>query len=287
MTDDLRKTLGRNMRYAQMNDQIDREIEQLRGNNSPEAQMRINALQQQRDANYQQMQQPMTAQEYAQYDDNGYYVGESGQSEAQQQNSNGFRQMVNDGITHMAQGATLGWSDEAHGVMGGVKRMYEKWHDNSDSNNNYLDTFTQGYQDYRDASRKELKDAYQRNPIVATVAELRGIASVPKFAKVAGYVGTTLGKRISHPEDISRARWLDTIGTGIVNGIGITDNNTPQEYTKNISMSVGTNVAGTALGNRLFGNGNNMYRFGRGIMNGTTNSIPHVYDWYQGRRDDE
>ena len=287
MTNELRKTLGRNMRYASMNEQIDNEIAQLKGVGSPEAQMRINALQQQRDANYQQMQQPMTAQEYAQYDDNGYYVGEPVQSTEQPQNTNGFRQMVGDGITHLAQGTTLGWSDEAHGVMGGVKRMYEKWRDNSNPDIGYLDTFTQGYRDYRDASREELKDAYRRNPIVSAVAELSGVSSVPKFAKAAGYVGATLGKRISHPEDISRARWLDTIGTGIANGLGITNHNTVGNYTKNIMGSTFSNALGTMGGNALFGSGNDMHWLGREVMNGTTQTMPYVYDHLVGNERDE
>ena len=76
------------------------------------------------------------------------------------------------------------------------------------------------------------------------------------------------------------------IGTGVVNGAGYTNENTLEGY-MNVAKSVGGNYLGTFLGNKLFGKGNDMYRFGRGVMNGFTSSSPYVYDLYQRRNNEE
>ena len=126
MTNELRKTLGRNMRFAQMNNNIDNQIKQLQTRTSYDAgaQMQIDSLKQQRAINEQQMQQPMSEQEYANYDDNGDYIGStSQQSSAGQQNTGGIGQAFTDGINHAAQGISLGWSDEALGAIGGSGRV--------------------------------------------------------------------------------------------------------------------------------------------------------------------
>ena len=52
-------------------------------------------------------------------------------------------------------------------------------------------------------------------------------------------------------------------------------------------MSLGTNVLGTAGGNALFGSRNDMYRFGRGVMNGGAQSIPYGYDYLRRKYNDE
>ena len=63
-------------------------------------------------------------------------------------------------------------SDELHGVMGGVKNMYQNWRNDNISSDNYIDTFKQRYQQYRDASRQELNNGYQRNPLVSAGSEI-------------------------------------------------------------------------------------------------------------------
>ncbi len=98
--------------------------------------------------------------------------------------------------------------------------------------------------------------------------------------KARGYTGS-LGKTISHPEDIARTRQLNTIGTGIINGVGYTNENTPREYGKNIAIGIGTNTLGTATGNKLFGSYNDMYRFGRGTMNAGTQATPYIYNYME------
>ena len=88
-------------------------------------------------------------------------------------------------------------SDEAHGVMGGVKTMYENWRDNNLTGDNYIDTFKQGYQEYRDASRQELNDGYVRNPVVSGLAEVAGAVMSPiKIHSPRGYTGS-LGSIVS------------------------------------------------------------------------------------------
>ncbi|MBP5215766.1 MAG: hypothetical protein J6039_04335 [Alphaproteobacteria bacterium] len=287
MVNELRKTLGRNMHFAQMNNDIDNQIKDLQARTAYDAnaQMQINALNQQRDLNEQQMQQPMTEQEYAQYDDNGHYIGNSAR-QTTPQNINGIGQALTDGINHAAQGISLGWSDEAFGAVGGVGRVMANGvrrtlgHDvNGES---FGDAWNKGYQEYRDFARQELQDGYERNPTISSGAEVVGAAMSPITPfKAKGYTSATLGKFISHPEDIARARWLNSLATGAINGAGYTNRNSLSEYGMNIATGIGTNYLGTSLGNGLFGSGNNMYRFGRGTMNAFADSVPYTYDLHQ------
>ena len=144
-----------------------------------------------------------------------------------------------------------------------------------------------GYQEYRDFARHELQNGYERNPAISVGSEIIGSAISPIAPfKARGYTGS-LGKTISHPEDIARTRQLNTIGTGVINGVGYTNENTPKEYTKNIIGSTIKNAGGTMLGNKLFGSSNNMYRVGRGVMNSTVQSIPYGYDYFRNKNKDD
>ena len=94
MAYELRKTLGRNMRFAQMNKDIDNQINRLQSHNTgPNVQMQINSLMQQKALNTQQMARPMSETEYAEYDDSGQYIGNT-----TQQNTGGFGQAVANGV---------------------------------------------------------------------------------------------------------------------------------------------------------------------------------------------
>jgi len=124
MANELRKTLGRNMRYANMNEQIDNQIKELEKRTffDVNAKAQIDALKQQRENNLQYMSQPMTAEEYDEYDDNGEYIGDQSSMPASDfttQDSD-IGQTAIDGVNHFAQGASLGWSDELNGVIGGA-----------------------------------------------------------------------------------------------------------------------------------------------------------------------
>ena len=186
MTNELRKTLGRNMRFAQMNNDIDNQIRQLQTRTSYDvnAQTQIDALNQQKALNEQQMQQPMSEQEYASYDDNGNYIGSNAQQNSvTQQNASRIGQAITDGINHTAQGIALGWSDEAFGAVGGTGRVMANgirrasgYDVNGES---FGDAWNKGYQEYRDFARQELQNGYERNPAISAGSEIIGSAISP------------------------------------------------------------------------------------------------------------
>ena len=143
------------------------------------------------------------------------------------------------------------------------------------------------YQEYRDFARQELNDGYERHPIISGLAEVGGAAISPvKIHTPRGYIGS-LGSRVSAPADIAKSRWINSIGTGVINGAGYTNENNPYEYGKNIGMSAITNTSGTAVGNKLFGKGNEMYRFGRTMMNIGAQSFPYGYKYFRNAEEDE
>ena len=126
-------------------------------------------------------------------------------------------------------------------------------------------------QEYRDYARQELQDGYQRNPAISAGAEVVGaVASPIKPFKTKGYFDKSWGKFVAHPEDIAQARWLNTVGTGVINGVGYTNQNTPEEYAKNIGISTIGNFTGNKIKNRLFGV-NDMYKKSRAIIDGLNN----------------
>ena len=285
MENKLRRLLGRNLRYTQMNEQLDFAIKQLQNNFSPEAQMQLNALKQQRQNIDNLMAQPMTDAEYELYDDDGHYLGNN--TPPTQQDSGGFGQAIADGINHAAQGVSLGWSDEAFGAIGGAGRVMANGVMRAFGQNvngeSFGDAWNKGYQEYRDFARQELQDGYQRNPAISAGAEVVGATMSPITPfKAKGFTGS-LGKVISHPEDIARARWLNTVATGVANGAGYTNQNTLDEYAKNIAMSIGTNAIGTVAGNKAFGRYNDMYKVGRGTMNVGAQITPYVYNYIEDR----
>lgn len=296
MTNDLRKNIARNMRYAQMNDMLDAQIRQLQSNGSPEAQTQINNLKQQRDANYRQMQQPMSAQEYAEYDDYGRYLGNQTpqyqpRNFSPQQSENDLMQKTLDGMSHTAHGVSLNWSDKMLGVIGGVGEAAANglWRMSGHSANgeNMIDAFKQGYQKYHDYAQQKLQNGYERNPKISSIAELGGnIVSPIKLFKPKENIGS-LGKFVAHPEEFARARWRNSIGTGIIEGAGNTEGKSLGEYAENIGMGVLTNAADTKLGNKLFGSRNNMYQLGRGIINGSMEAIPMTYSYFKREDEDE
>lgn len=239
MTNELRKNIGRNMRYSQMNKEIDNQINRLRSHNTGSAvQMQINALQQQKSLNEQHMQQPMSEAEYDKYDDNGQYIGNT-----PQHNSVGFGQTVADGINHAAQGVSLGWSDEAFGAIGGAGRVIAnglmRATDNNVNGESFGDAWNKGYQEYRNYARQELNDGYQRNPTTSSLAEVGGALASP-IKPFSGMRGAATN--------------------GVIGGIGMTDNNNPVEYTINIGLNTAGSVAGEKFGSTLENKTNNLLK---------------------------
>ena len=135
--------------------------------------------------------------------------------------------------------------------------------------------------------KQHFRHGYERNPTISGLAEVGGAAISPiKIHTPRGYIGS-LGSRISAPADIAKSRWINSIGTGVINGTGYTNENNPYEYGKNIGISAITNAGGTVLGNSMFGRGNEMYRVGRGTMNAITQAIPYGCEYYRKKNEDE
>ncbi len=125
---------------------------------------------------------------------------------------------------------------------------------------------------------QELNDGYARNPLVSGLAEVAGAVMSPiKIHTPRGYTGS-LGGVVSHSADIAKSRMINTIGTGVINGAGYTNDNTLGNYAQNIASSTLTNIGGTVLGNKMFGSGNNMYQFGRGVMNIGAQTISPIFE---------
>ncbi len=246
MTNELRKTLGRNMRFAQMNNDIDNQIRQLQTRTSYDvnAQTQIDALKQQKALNEQQMQQPMSEQEYASYDDNGNYIGSNAQQNSvTQQNASRIGQAITDGINHTAQGIALGWSDEAFGAVGGTGRVMANgirrasgYDVNGES---FGDAWNKGYQEYRDFARQELQNGYERNPAISGLAEIGG-ALVSPIKPFSGMKGA--------------------IANGVIGGVGMTDTNNPTEYIVNIGLNTAGSVTGEKVGGILENKTNNFLK---------------------------
>ena len=144
-----------------------------------------------------------------------------------------------------------------------------------------------GYTEYRDYARQKLNDGYERNQGISAGSEIIGSAiSTVKVHTPHSYTGS-LGNRISTSADIAKSRFINSVGTGAINGAGYTNENNPAEYSRNITMGTITNLGGTVVGNQLFGKGNNMYRFGRTMMNIGTQSIPYRYNYFRKKHEDE
>lgn len=246
MANELRKTLGRNMRFAKANENIDNQIKQLQAQSfyDVNTQAKINVLEQQKNLNKQQMQQPMSASEYAQYDDNGQYIGaQNTQQIMQSKQTNGLGQKTVDTVNHAAQGIGLGWSDEINGIIGGaghvlangIMRVFGQ----DVSGESFGDAWKKGYSEYRDFARQELNDGYKRNPVISGLAEVGGALISP----IKLFSGTT-----------------GAVANGVVGGVGMTDTNNPAEYAINIGLNTAGSVAGEKFGNVLENKTNNLLK---------------------------
>ena len=272
MENKLRRLLGRNLRYTQMNEKLDAAIQQLQGNSSPEAQMQLNALQQQRQNIDNLMAQPMTDAEYELYDDDGHYLGDN--PPPTQQNSGGFGQAIADGINHAAQGASLGWSDEAFGAIGGAGRVMANGVMRAFGQNvngeSFGDAWDKGYQEYRDFARQELQDGYQRNPAISAGAEVVGALATPIKPFAAKDRVNMFGKVYHTTQDLITAGPRTAVANGIIGGVGITNNHNPWDYVQNTAFSTAGNFIGNRIQNRLLGI-NDMYKKSRMMIDGLSN----------------
>jgi len=179
-----------------------------------------------------------------------------------------------DAITHAAQGVSLGWADEGYGLIGGAGRVLAnatmRAFGYPVNNESLLDAWHKGYTDMRDYARQELQRGYERHPYISTGAEVLGSAFSPiRVFKTPGHIGS-FGNFIAHPRNIERARRLNAFGTGIVNGIGNTDNKLSADTLLNASLGAGLNYGGMKFGNQFFGSKNMMNPIGRALMSAGT-----------------
>ena len=236
MTNELRKLLGRNMRYVQINNELDNEISRLEARRTYDlsAGPQIEVLKQQQEANNHKLNQPMSPAEYEEYDDYGNYIGNKGlQNQTEIQGLGGFGQALSDATNHFAQGASLGWSDELNGVIGGVGRVMAngvmRFLNQNVNGEDFGDAWNKGYQEYRDFARQELDDGSNRHPVISGGAEIAGSLISP--VKMKGVKGAA--------------------GVGIIGGAGMTDENTIGEYATNIGLNTAGSIAGEKFGGML------------------------------------
>lgn len=280
MANELRKNIARNMRLAEENDWIDDQIQKYEGKTDMQSQGYIDNLLNTREANEQKMISPMSEEEYQDYNDNGDYVPALKNQDSFFKKSGAT---LLDGVNHFAQGASLGWSDEANGLIGGIGGVAANGIVRAFGGNvngeSLGDAFKRGYREYRDAAREALDNGYERSPVISRTAEVEGSAFSPiKPFKTKGYTEPTFHKFVAHPTDIAKARRYNAFGTGAIAGMGYVKDNTPSAYATNIAEGVATNHLGNKLGDKAFGAGNNMYQTGRAAMNAGMQAAPHLFD---------
>ena len=200
------------MYYTQLNENIDEQIRQLQARTAYDvnAQMQINDLLRQKSINEQRMMQPMSAAEYDEYDDNGQYIGNTAQ-----QNTGGFWQAVTDGVNHAAQGASLGWSDEAFGAIGGTGRVIANGLMRAAGQNvngeSFGDAWNKGYTEYRDFARQELQDGYQRNSTISSLSEVGGALASP-IKPFKGMIGAAVNIGLNTAGSIAGEKFGSILG---------------------------------------------------------------------------
>lgn len=145
-------------------------------------------------------------------------------------------------------GLSLGFADEMEGVMGGLgyglASLNPKWNKSGES---FWDAAKRGYADARDNRRNVLAQGQKDMPVAMGIAEAAGsIASNP--------YGKILGASKTAPLAMKAAGNFKTgIANGLTYGAGVTEDNTPQEYAKNMALGAAGNMGGNTLSNQLYG----------------------------------
>lgn len=145
-------------------------------------------------------------------------------------------------------GLSLGFADEMEGVMGGLgyglASLNPKWNKSGES---FWDAAKRGYADARDNRRNVLAQGQKDMPVAMGIAEAAGsIASNP--------YGKILEASKTAPLAMKAAGNFKTgIANGLTYGAGVTEDNTPQEYAKNMALGAAGNMGGNTLSNQLYG----------------------------------
>ena len=274
------KSISRNMRLAEMNNQVQRQINELRSSSAlgtAQEQAQLLALQQKQEDIRRQMVQPMSAAEAAQYDNNGTYIG---------QPENDLLQKGYDAATQAAQGISFGWSDELNGAIGGAGRVLANGvmqTTGTPMNESLGESWNKGYTEYRDFARQELQNGANRNPVISATSEIAGSALSPiKPFKVAGSTGS-LGNFYPYHGAIARTGLRNAVTNGAIAGAGATDDNTVAGYGRNIVTNTIGNSGGNWMGNAVLGS-NLQKPIERGVMNAVGQVVPQWLNW---RNNDE
>lgn len=145
-------------------------------------------------------------------------------------------------------GLTLGFADEMEGLMGGLgyglASLNSEWNKNGES---FMDAAKRGYAAARDNRRSVLAQGQKDMPVAMGIAEAAGsIASNP--------YGKILGASKTAPLAMKAAGNFKTgIANGLTYGAGVTEDNTPQEYAKNMALGAAGNMGGNKPSNQLYG----------------------------------
>ena len=179
-----------------------------------------------------------------------------------------------DGANHVAQGVSLGWSDELFGVIGGAGNVFANsllqasGHDlNGETLNN---AWNKGYQEYRNFSRQELAKGYQRNPTISVGSDIMGNLLSPIAPFKAKNRINMFGNVYHTTRDIAVAGPRMAMANGVIGGIGTTDTNNPVDYAQNIMFNTAGNLIGNKVQNNIFGI-SDRYQVIRKVVEGVNN----------------
>ena len=148
------------------------------------------------------------------------------------------------------QGLSLGWSDEMHGVAGGlgygVGSLNKNWNKSSES---FKEAFKRGYVKTRDEHRNLLEEGYKEFPAAMILMESAGAISSPinKFFNASKTAPLSIKSRTTRN---------GAIVTGIIYGTGVSKSNST-DYIKSIISSVGGSYYGYKINNNMFGRAGN------------------------------
>lgn len=145
------------------------------------------------------------------------------------------------------QGLSLGWADEAEGVMGGLGyglgSLNKDWNKKGES---FSQAYNRGYEKYRDERRNVLSEGYQKEPVLTAGSEIAGsIANPIKFTGISSKAPLHI---------MNRKNLLDSLANSGVYGMGASKDDT-KDYVKNIATGGIGGTAGHIAGNILLGRG--------------------------------